>query len=479
MKTAALHNLGCKVNAYETESMEELLINDGYTIVPFTEKADVYVINTCTVTSVADQKSRQMISRAKRLNPDAVVVAAGCYVQTGADRLIRDHVADIIIGNNRKNDLIKEIHDFLNMKYGSCDLGTIVTTDIPDINRTDIGYEEMQLHNTHEHTRAFLKIQDGCNQFCSYCLIPYARGRVRSRAPENILKEAQDLASKGFKEFVLTGIHLTSYGLKSTGASDYLGDSACDSSSNPSDAEPAVTEKVSYEYHLIDLIEKMSEIEGVERIRLGSLEPRVVTEEFTRRLSAVKQICPHFHLSLQSGSDAVLKRMNRHYSAAEYADSVRLLRKYFDDPAITTDVICGFPGETEEEFKESRQFVEDTEFYEMHVFPYSIRQGTRAAGMTPQIKKAVKKERTNEMVALSHRMTAAYIRRHLGKTLDILLEEPVTIDGTEYWTGFSKEYIRVLYRSDENLQNTLIQAKVTDFITTPDSPEIPKALVEL
>ena len=426
MKRAALHNLGCKVNAYETEAMEQMLAEDGYTIVPFTEEADVYVINTCSVTAMADKKSRQMVSRARRLNPDAIVVAAGCYVQTAMqNHQLDESIADIIIGNNRKNELIPEIHRFLEEHRH--------VTNIADINHLPEDYEELFLSRTSEHTRAFIKVQDGCNQFCSYCIIPYARGRVRSRKPEHVLEEVQRLANNGFQEIVLAGIHLTSYGVPG-------------------------------EYSLIDLIELLHGVPGIKRIRLSSLEPQVVTEEFARRLSSLEKVCPHFHLSLQSGCDATLQRMNRKYSAAEYLEGVRILRKYFDAPAITTDVIVGFPGETEEEFATCHAFLDEVHFYEMHVFKYSKRAGTKAAVMDHQIPEQIKSVRSDDLISMADTMSKEYRASYLGKKVEVLFEETEVIDGETYWVGFTKEYIRVAYKSDEELSNVIRVGKLTKML---------------
>ena len=413
MKRAALHNLGCKVNAYETEAMEQMLVDDGYEIVPFTEEADVYVINTCSVTNMADKKSRQMIHRARRQNPNAVIIATGCYVQTGLQNASLDeHIADIIIGNNRKHELIPQLHQYL--------LEHRHITHVADINHLPENYEELYLATTSEHTRAFIKVQDGCNQFCSYCIIPYARGRVRSRKPENVLEEVERLAKNGFREIVLAGIHLSSYGVPG-------------------------------EYDLLDLIELLHGVPGIERIRLSSLEPQVVTEDFARRLSALEKICPHFHLSLQSGCDATLQRMNRKYTAEEYKQGVAMLRKYFDDPAITTDVIVG---------------LDDIHFYEMHVFKYSKREGTKAAVMDHQIPETVKSERSDVLIDMADRMSEEYRKRYLNRKVEVLFEEQEELNGVTYWMGFTKEYIRVALQTDENLANTIVTGRLGQMLTS-------------
>ena len=413
MKKAALHNLGCKVNSYETDAMREMLINDGYEIVPFHEKADVYVINTCSVTNIADHKSRQMIHRAKSENPNAVIIAAGCYAQSGYETLRSDGSADIIIGNNNKDRLIELLHKFL--------ADGREEEAISDISKSGVPFENLKVKSPIEHTRAFMKVQDGCDQFCSYCIIPYARGRIRSRA--------EVLSGQGIREIVLTGIHLDSYG-RGTGES------------------------------LIDLIEAVAEVPGIRRIRLGSIEPRIITDNFLSRLSLVDKFCPHFHLSLQSGSASVLKRMNRKYTPDEYIAGVRKIRNIYDDPAITTDVIVGFPGETEDEFSETLDFAGKVGFSEMHIFKFSRRRGTRADLMTPQITEKVKAERSSKLIALSHEMTENYLNRRIGKKVSVLLEEMTEADGEKAWTGYTKEYSRVLIFTDRNLKNAIVNGYV-------------------
>ncbi|MGN0241749.1 MAG: tRNA (N(6)-L-threonylcarbamoyladenosine(37)-C(2))-methylthiotransferase MtaB [Candidatus Weimeria sp.] len=427
MKKAAFHNLGCKVNAYELEGMEENLRNAGYEIVPFTEKADVYVINTYTVTRVADQKSRQMISRAKTLNPDAIVVACGCYANTGKDVLLRYGVADIILGNNEKSQLNEEIEK---LKAARLTDKNARETLVPDINKGHWEFEETTVSMKEEHTRAFLKVEDGCNQFCTYCIIPFARGRERSRDPEKVAGEVRTLVQKGFREFVLTGIRLTSY--------NYDG------------------------LTLADLIEKISVIEGVHRIRLGSLEPVAVTRDFAKRMAALPNFCPHFHLSLQSGSAGVLKRMNRHYTPDEFMESVGYLKEYFCDPALTADMICGFPGETWEEFNESLEFARKVGFYEIHVFPYSVRQGTKAQKMPGQLSKKEKAQRTKILRDAAASMKQDYLSRHIGKKAEALLEETCEIDGRTLWTGYTPEYIRVLYESEKDMSGKFVTGILAD-----------------
>lgn len=414
----ALHNLGCKVNAYETEAMQELLEQNGYEIVPFKEGADVYVINTCTVTNMADRKSRQMIHRAKKMNPEAIVVAAGCYVQAKEQSGEVDECIDVVIGNNKKKDLIEILEQYQEKRQG-------VKKAVIDINHTK-EYEEMHLSKTAEHTRAYIKVQDGCNQFCTYCIIPFARGRVRSRAKEDVIQEVKDLAANGYQEVVLTGIHLSSYGVDLEGED------------------------------LLSLIIAVHEIDGIERIRLGSLEPRIITEEFAKRISGLEKICPHFHLSLQSGCDATLRRMNRRYTAEEYFDRCQLLRKYFENPALTTDVIVGFPGETAEEFEESKAFVDEVDFYETHIFKYSKRAGTKAAVMENQVLEQIKTERSNVLLKLDKEKRKKYEENWLGKTVEVLMEESVHIDGQTFQVGHTKEYVKVAVESELNLQNKLV-----------------------
>ena len=427
MKKAALHNLGCKVNAYETEAMQHLLEEAGYEIVPFTQKADVYVINTCSVTNMADRKSRQMLHKAKKNNPDSIVVAAGCYVQTSEKEVLNDLSVDIVIGNDRKHDLVRLLEEY------SLDS---VNDTVDDINDGKHDFEELFIDQTKEHTRAFIKVQDGCNQFCSYCIIPYARGRVRSRRFENVIAEVERLAANGFKEVVLTGIHLSSYGV---------------------DFEEATG--------LLELIQAVNAVKGIERIRLGSLEPKIVTEHFASELSKLDKICPHFHLSLQSGCDATLKRMNRKYTTKEYERGCELLRKYFVHPAITTDVIVGFPGETEEEFEQTKAYLEHIHFYEMHIFKYSKRKGTRAAVMPDQIDEQIKAARSEKLIALGHDMSKEFRKFYIGKNEEALFEEKAVIGDKEYFVGYTKEYFKVAKKTDENLENQIVSGRISGMLT--------------
>lgn len=427
MKKAALHNLGCKVNAYETEAMQHLLEEAGYEIVPFTQKADVYVINTCSVTNMADRKSRQILHKAKKNNPDSIVVAAGCYVQTSEKEVLNDLSVDIVIGNDRKHDLVRLLEEY------SLDS---VNDTVDDINDGKHDFEELFIDQTKEHTRAFIKVQDGCNQFCSYCIIPYARGRVRSRRFENVIAEVERLAANGFKEVVLTGIHLSSYGV---------------------DFEEATG--------LLELIQAVNAVKGIERIRLGSLEPKIVTEHFASELSKLDKICPHFHLSLQSGCDATLKRMNRKYTTKEYERGCELLRKYFVHPAITTDVIVGFPGETEDEFEQTKAYLEHIHFYEMHIFKYSKRKGTRAAVMPDQIDEQVKAARSEKLIALGHDMSKEFRKFYIGKNEEVLFEEKAVIGDKEYFVGYTKEYVKVAKKTDENLENQIVSGRISGMLT--------------
>ncbi len=427
MRKAALHNLGCKVNSYETEAMQQLLEAAGYQIVDFEEKADVYIINTCSVTNVADKKSRQMLHRAKAKNPEALVVAAGCYAQAAGEKLLEDTAIDLVIGNNKKAELVQLLEERL--------AGQEPQDAVIDISAAQ-EYEALHIERQADHTRAFIKVQDGCNQFCSYCIIPYTRGRVRSRRPEDVEKEVRDLAEKGYQEIVLTGIHLSSYG----------------------------TDFKEEHQDLLELTKQLHQISGVKRIRFGSLEPRLITEEFARELSAMEKICPHFHLSLQSGCDATLKRMNRHYTCEDYLYRCGILRKYFEDPAITTDVIVGFPGETDEEFAETKKFLEKVHFYEMHVFKYSRRAGTRADRMPDQVPEPVKTKRSAELLALEKEMSKAYRASFLGRETEVLLEEPVEIGGVRYMVGHTKEYVKAAV-PEAGGKNCFVRGVLKEFLT--------------
>jgi len=461
MKNVAFHNLGCKVNSYEIEVMQQKLSESGYVIVPFAPGADIYIINTCTVTNIADRKSRQMLHKAKKMNPDAIVVATGCYVQTGEDQIEKDDCIDLAIGNNKKKDIVEILEKFIKKREQvrddtlSCMADkTLNHATIPDINHTD-EYEEMQLNRTADHTRAYIKIQDGCNQFCTYCIIPYARGRVRSRRQENILSEIKGLVANGYKEVVVTGIHMSSYGL------DFLKKESGDYLEDTKDVREAVYKKE----FLLNLLEEINAVDGLCRIRLGSLEPRIITERFAERLSRLEKICPHFHLSLQSGSDSVLKRMNRRYSCSEYYEKVGILRKYFENVAITTDIITGFPGETEEEFAQTVDFVKKVDFYETHIFKYSKRQGTIAAGMDGQLTEAQKAARSDILLALAQENGKRFRERFIGHQLEVLLEEQKIINGKKYMVGHTKEYVQVALETDADLSNVIVKGETTGFLT--------------
>ena len=426
----ALHNLGCKVNAYEIEAMQQLLEEAGYEIVPFEPGADIYVINTCTVTNIADRKSRQMLHKAKKMNPEAIVVATGCYVQTGGDKLEKDEAIDLVLGNNQKINIVEALAEYAENKPGH-------GSHVIKINQTK-EYEDLSIDHTAEHVRAYIKVQDGCNQFCTYCIIPYARGRVRSRNIESVLKEVHSLAEKGYKEVVLTGIHLSSYGV------DF-----------PEEKKET----------LLSLIRAVHEIEGIQRIRLGSLEPGIVTREFAEGIAALPKVCPHFHLSLQSGCDETLERMNRRYRSGEYRERCKLLREVYGNPALTTDVIVGFPQESEEEFQKSYDFVDGIHFYETHIFKYSRRQGTKAAAMDGQLTEAEKARRSEKMIEMHHRHASDYEKSMIGKELEVLIEEEYTNDGRTWYLGHSREYIKTAVPKSENYGvNDIIRVKAERFL---------------
>ena len=431
-RTVAIHSLGCKVNSYEAESMEQLLKQAGYTIVPFDENitADIYIINTCSVTNIADRKSRQMLHKAKKMNPEAIVVATGCYVQTGGDKLEKDEAIDLVLGNNQKINIVEALAEYAENKPGH-------GSHVIKINQTK-EYEDLSIDHTAEHVRAYIKVQDGCNQFCTYCIIPYARGRVRSRNIESVLKEVRSLAEKGYKEVVLTGIHLSSYGV------DF-----------PEEKKET----------LLSLIRAVHEIEGIQRIRLGSLEPGIVTREFAEGIAALPKVCPHFHLSLQSGCDETLERMNRRYRSGEYRERCELLREVYGNPALTTDVIVGFPQESEEEFQKSYDFVDGIHFYETHIFKYSRRQGTKAAAMDGQLTEAEKARRSEKMIEMHHRHASDYEKSMIGKELEVLIEEEYTNDGRTWYLGHSREYIKTAVPKSENYGvNDIIRVKAERFL---------------
>lgn len=454
MKKAALHNLGCKVNAYEIDVIKQLLTENGYEIVPFEEKADVYIVNTCTVTNIADRKSRQMLHRAKECNPDAVVVAVGCYVQTGLDTALKDERIDLCIGNDKKSEIVPILTKYLALSAQikkediagqdddqEMEIKTLGGRTVADIAKTT-EYEDMQLTSPVERCRAFIKIQDGCNQFCSYCIIPHARGRVRSRRSEEVLLEIRKLAGEGYQEFVITGIHLSSYG------SDW------------EEADGISRAGRFYPQHLLCLLQQISAIPEVRRIRLSSLEPRIVTGDFAKALAGIPKLCPHFHLSLQSGCDATLKRMNRHYTTEEYAAGAEFLRKYFEHPAITTDVIAGFPGETEEEFQVSREYLQKMDFFEIHVFKYSRRKYTPAATMPGQLTEAEKASRSKQLLTLTRRQSEEFRNYYIGRKVEVLFEEKKVIGSRSYWIGHTPQYVKVAVEQDRDLHNQIIIVEI-------------------
>lgn len=426
-KTVALHNLGCKVNSYETEAVAESLKNSGYEIVPFAPGADIYIINTCSVTNIADKKSRQMIHRARKMNPDALIVAMGCYVQAEGGHELESGAADIIIGNNRKNDVADIIRDF------EADRSKNEAVDDLSGSRE---YEHMSVSECSGHVRGFMKVQDGCDMFCSYCIIPYVRGRVRSRSIEDAVKEANELAKNGCREIVLSGIHLSSYGKE-------FGDGTS----------------------LEDLIEAVHGVDGISRIRLGSLEPGIITDEFAKRLASLPKLCPHFHLSMQSGCDRTLKAMNRRYDSSEYRSKCGILRKYFDDPSLTTDIIAGFPGETEEDFETTYRFTDEMDFFETHVFPYSVRKGTKAAGMPGQLTEAVKKQRASKLISLSSDKRGRHLKKLADSVREVLIEEEMEKDGRRYWVGHTMKYEKTAVSSAYDIRNRTVNVKISGMLT--------------
>ena len=445
MKKVAFHNLGCKVNSYELDGIMQIFQNNGYEIVDFSQKADVYVVNTCTVTNIADRKSRQMLHKAKAQNEDAIVVATGCYAQTDTDGAIKDESIDLIVGNNEKTKIYEYVEKYMqDRKIGGDDAKTLGGTTIGDISK-DTEYENFCIDKTNEHTRAYIKIQDGCNQFCSYCAIPLARGRVRSRDKADILVEVKKLSENGYQEVVVTGIHLSSYGI------DFRQDGH-DISYNAFAQGDAVNKE------LLDVLDAISRIEGIKRIRLGSLEPRLITDDFMESLVRIDKVCPHFHLSLQSGCDSVLKRMNRGYTASEYAKKVALIRRYYEHPAITTDIITGFPGETEEEFEETRKYAEEINLYETHVFKYSRRKGTVADKLPGQHTDKIKSLRSRILIEESAKRMAQFAAYYVGKEVEVLVEDEETVNGELYITGYTPEYVRCMIKKRDDL-DTIVKVK--------------------
>lgn len=401
-KTVAFYTLGCKVNQYETNAMEQQFIKNGYKVVDHHDFADIYVVNTCTVTNIAERKSRQMLRRVKDINKDAILVVCGCYAQVAKEELEKIPEIDIILGINEKNNIVKIVEDYIEKKKSKEEIVSDVSNQNEFLDFGDVTYTEKN--------RAVVKVQDGCNMFCSYCIIPYARGRIRSRKIESVVSEISKIAKLGIKEVVITGIHVASYG---------------------KDFEENVG--------LIDLLEEINKINGIERIRLSSIEPNIIDEEFVKRLSKLEKICPHFHLSLQSGCDETLKRMNRKYTTKKYKEAVDLLRSYFPDVNFTTDVIVGFPGETEEEFNTTYKFLEEIKFYRMHVFKYSKRRGTVAEKMPNQIDGNIKEERSNKLIELSNKNENEYNESYIGKEVDVLFEEYEN----GYFRGYTTNYMMV------------------------------------
>ncbi|MBP3879546.1 MAG: tRNA (N(6)-L-threonylcarbamoyladenosine(37)-C(2))-methylthiotransferase MtaB [Lachnospiraceae bacterium] len=432
---AAFHSLGCKVNSYETDAMRQSLLAAGYEEVPFAPGADVYVINTCTVTNVADRKSGQMLHRAKEMNPDAVVVAAGCYVQDAEEALRADPAVDIIVGNHEKGMLPEILAAYFEDRMKSRGIAVSRISAVKE-------YDELPFVPEGEHTRAFLKIQDGCNQFCSYCMIPYVRGRVRSRRASGILRETEELSGRGYREIVLTGIHISSYGLDF----EYPG----------MNRQTPYASAAETNYRLLDIIRGIAGIQGIERIRLGSLEPGIITEEFVRGIAEIPEVCPSFHLSMQSGCDSTLRRMRRKYTTHDFAEKCMLLRKYYENPAITTDIIAGFPGETEEEFAETLRFVSQIHFSRTHVFKYSVRRGTAAAKMDGQIPEKMKQARSAKLIELDKKERVVYAESFLGKEVSVLFEERTVISGRKALKGYTREYVPFIYFTGQDLKNEIV-----------------------
>ena len=442
MRTIAFHNLGCKVNSYETEAMAQKCIEKGYQIVDFEQKADIYVVNTCSVTNIADRKSRQMLHKAKKQNPDSVVVAVGCFVQANPEEVAKDDAIDLIVGNNKKKDLFEILEEYLSKKA--------IPTEkiITDVHHCD--YEELKINKSEEHSRVFVKIQDGCDRYCTYCIIPYVRGNLRSRKPEDVVSEIKEIATNGYREVVITGIHLSSYG------KDFL-----------KDGKPSLDYTVNSEY-LINLLKDINDIEGIDRIRIGSFEPMILSEDFVSKLSKISKLCPHFHISLQSGCDSVLKRMNRHYDTKAFYEKTVLLRKYFPGCALTTDVIVGFPGETEDEFETTYKYLTKIKFFETHIFPYSRRKGTVADKMPGQLTMNEKKARVSKLLELDAKLSREYREGKLGETDNIIVEEIKTINGAHYFVGHTPEYVMVALKEDDSISKLIghtVKVKLDKMLT--------------
>ncbi|MBO6090255.1 MAG: tRNA (N(6)-L-threonylcarbamoyladenosine(37)-C(2))-methylthiotransferase MtaB [Lachnospiraceae bacterium] len=441
MRTIAFHNLGCKVNSYETDAMAQKCVEKGYKIVDFEQKADIYVVNTCSVTNIADRKSRQMLHKAKKTNPDGIVVAVGCFVQANPEEVAKDEAIDLIVGNNKKKDLFEIIEEYLNNK-------SVSTETVTDVHHCD--YEELKINKSEEHSRVFVKIQDGCDRYCTYCIIPYVRGNLRSRNPEDVVEEIKEIAANGYREVVITGIHLSSYG------KDFL-----------KDGKPSLDYSGNADY-LINLLKDINEIEGIDRIRIGSFEPMILYEVFVSKLSKITKLCPHFHISLQSGCDSVLKRMNRHYDTKEFYEKTVLLREYFPGCALTTDVIAGFPGETKEEFEETYEYLKKIKFFETHIFPYSRRKGTIADKMAGQLTMNEKKERVSKLLDLDAKRSREYRESKLGETDNIIVEEIKTINGANYYVGHTPEYVMVALKEDDSLKQLIghtVKVKLEKMLT--------------
>lgn len=435
-KTVSFLSLGCKVNSYETNAMEYLFQQAGYNIVPFSEGADISIVNTCTVTNIADRKSRQMLHRAKKMNPNSIVVAVGCYVQAAGEEIKKDKAIDLVVGNNQKKEIVSVIEEYQKRQKQSEKQEYRIESHIIALDKS-VDYETLSIKHAGEKTRAYIKIQDGCNQFCSYCIIPYARGRVRSRKEEDILKEVEQLTKKGYQEIVLTGIHLSSYGIDFNQKDNLL----------------------------LQLIEKLSKLQQLKRIRLGSLEPRIITSEFVQALAENEKFCPHFHLSLQSGCDETLKRMNRKYTTKEYQEKCELIRSYFELPAITTDIIVGFPCETDEEFTKTKQFLKEISFAQMHIFKYSKRRGTKAEQMEGQIEEPIKTKRSNELMQIERNMRKNYQEQFLKKEETVLIEERIEIEGEQYQIGHNERYLKLAIKEEKDYTNILVGVVVKERLT--------------
>jgi len=438
-RTVATYTLGCKVNQYETNAVEEIFTQNGYTLTDFDDKSDIYIINTCTVTSMSDRKSRQVIRRAKKNNKDAVVVVMGCYAQNDPDAIIKIEDVNLVVGTKDKNKIFEEVQKITNHDK------VVKVTSIME----EVEFENLSVTSYTKNTRAFVKIQDGCDRYCSYCIIPYTRGRIRSRNISDIVKEVQSLSDNGYKEVVLTGIHIASYGK--------------DLKRSKTEFIPIINSQkedfVQADASLIDVIEEVSKIKNLYRIRIGSVEPIIISEDFLERISKIDKFCPHFHLSLQSGCDDTLKRMNRRYTTDEYKEAVQKIRQYFDTPAITTDIIAGFPGETDEEFEKTYSYLSDINLYEMHIFPFSRRSGTKAYDMKNQIDNDVKHKRSEKLIALANRNKEEFEKGLIGKTFDVLFEQREE----QYYQGYTKNYVKIYVKTQKDLSGKLLDVRINSF----------------